>query len=147
MKKVPYCCILLILFSFNFVRAQESVHASINPEDPAFREKFSTLDFDKRFYLLAVTDEVNYYYMADFTQFSDKFERVYFINLVYQSDKIVNIDHDLSQPRIWFLVNKKYSKKEIGEEFDLLKDKTLKASSSMTTEEKNAWMMKNEKFK
>jgi hypothetical protein len=147
MKKVHFCSILFILFSISFVRAQDRVHASINPEDPAFREKFSTLDFDKKFYLLAVTDEVNYYYMADFTQMPDKFERVYFINLVYQSDKIVNIDHDLSQSRVWFLVNKKYSKKEVGEEFDLLKDKTITASSTMTKEEKNAWMMKNEKFK
>ena len=85
--------------------------------------------------------------MADFTRFPEKFERVYFINLVYKSGKIVNIDNDLSQNRVWFLVNNKYSGKEAGTEFDQLRDQTLKAATTLTAEEKANWMLKNDKFK
>jgi hypothetical protein len=147
MKKVPFFCILMILFSFGFARGQEITTASINPEDPSFREKFSHLNFDGQFYILAVKDAVNNYYMADFTRFPEKFERVYFINLVYKSGKIVNIDNDLSQNRVWFLVNNKYSGKEAGTEFDQLRDQTLKAATTLTAEEKANWMLKNDKFK
>jgi hypothetical protein len=146
MKKVPFFCILMILFSLGSARGQENNSVSINPSDPAFRAKFSHLDFDGKFYKLAVVDAVNYYYMADFTLFQDKFERVYFINLIYKSGKIVNIDSDLSQDRVWFLVNKKFSTREAGEEFDSLKDQTLKMSDSFSAEEKNNWMQKNSKF-
>jgi hypothetical protein len=146
MKKAPIFCILMILFSFSIVRGQETSSASINPEDPAFRQKFNHLDFEGKFYLLAVKDAVNNYYMADFSQFPDKFERVYFINLVYKSDKIVSIDSDLSQDRIWFQVNNKYSGKEAGAQFDQLREKTLNAATTLTSEEKASWMKKNNKF-
>lgn len=146
MKKVPIFCILMILFSFSIVRGQETGPVTINPEDPGFREKFSHLNFDGKFYLLAVKDAVNNYYMADFSQFPDKFERVYFINLVYKSDIIVNIDSDLSQARVWFLVNNKYSDKEAGTQFIQLREKTLNAATTLTTEEKASWMKKNNKF-
>jgi len=146
MKKAPFFCILMILLTFSFVRGQEAKTSTINPEDPAFREKFSHLNFDGKFYLLAIKDAVNNYYMADFTQFPQKFERVYFILLVNKSDKIVSIDSDLSQDRVWFMVNNKYSDKEAGVRFDQLRDQTLKASATMTEEEKASWMLKNDKF-
>ena len=146
MKKAPFFCILMILLTFSFVRGQEAKTSTINPEDPAFREKFSHLNFDGKFYLLAIKDAVNNYYMADFTQLPQKFERVYFILLVNKSDKIVSIDSDLSQDRVWFMVNNKYSDKEAGVRFDQLRDQTLKASATMTEEEKASWMLKNDKF-
>lgn len=146
MKKAPFFYILMLLLSFNFSRAQESRSVPINPADPTFREKYSHLNFDGKFYLLAAQDDVNKYYMADFTLFPDKFERVYFLNLVYGSGMIVNIDGDLSQDRLWFLVNKKYSEKEAGTQFDQLREKTHKAAISFTAEEKADWMLKNDKF-
>ena len=147
MKKVRFYCILMILFSFRFAIGQVNAPASINPEDPAFRQKFSQLTFDGKFYIKAVVDATNDYYLVDFSQFPEKFERVYFVNLVFKSDKIVNIDHDIFQDRVWFLVNNKVSGKEAGAEFDLLRDKTLKASETMTKEEKDQWMLKNDKVK
>jgi hypothetical protein len=146
MKKVPLFCILMILLITGFVRGQETSASSINPEDPAFREKFSHLTFGGKFYILAVKDAVNNYYMADFTQLPGKFERVYFISLVNKQDKIVSIDSDLSQDRVWFMVNNKYSDKEAGTWFNQLRDETLKATSALSAEEKAAWMLKNDKF-
>jgi hypothetical protein len=146
MKRIVLSSILMILVTFSVAWGQESRSSSINPEDPAFREKFSHLNFNGQFCILAVKDAVNNYYMTDFSQFPVKFEKVYFINLVYKSEIIVNIDSDLSQDRVWFLVNNKYSQKEAGAEFILLRDKTLEASATMTTEEKANWMLKNDKF-
>jgi hypothetical protein len=146
MKKIFFPGILMILLSVNFAWGQNNSSVSINPEDPAFREKFSHLNFDGKFYILAVKDAVNNYYMADFSQLKDKFERVYFVNLVYKSEIIVNIDSDMSQDRVWFLVNNKRSEKEAGAEFDLLRKKTMEAATTMTAEEKAKWMVKNDKF-
>ena len=129
------------------LRAQEPVSASIHPEDPAFREKFSQLNFDGKFSTLAVVDAVNNYYMADFTKFPVKFEKVYFLSLVFSCGKIVNIDPDLNQDRIWFLANKRYSVKEINQLFDEMKEKTLKQSAGMTDEQKARWMEDNDKYK
>jgi hypothetical protein len=147
MKKVSFFYTLLLILGLSSAWGQESRIAKINPEDPTFRAKYSQLSFNGKFYILAVKDDVNNYYMADFTQFPEKFERVYFLNQVYKSGKIVNIDGDISQERVWFLSNKKFTEQETGETFDQLKDLTLKAASAMTTQEKESWMLKNNKFR
>jgi hypothetical protein len=146
MKKIAVFCFLLIIVTCYNVKAQESSTVSINPADPAFRAKFSELSFNGKFSTMAVTDPVNNYYMADFSQLPVKFEKVYFLSLIFTCGKIVNIDSDLSQNRIWFLANKKYTVKEINILFDELKEKTLKQSSVMTDEQKAVWMKKNDKY-
>ena len=137
---------MLVIFC-GFVNGQQKRPVTINPQDPAFREKFSQLSFDHNFYILAVRDQYSNYYMADFTQFQERFEKVWFISLVSSSTKIASIDNDLSQPRPWFSADNKYPDKEIATVFNDLKEKTLKASSSMTAEQKTSWLLKNDKFK
>jgi hypothetical protein len=129
------------------LRAQESAAISINPGDPAFREKFSHVNFDGKFSRMAVIDAVNNYYMADFSMFPIKFEKVYFLSLIFTCGKIVNIDADLTQDRLWFLANRKYPVKEINDLFDELKEKTLKQSAGMSDEQKAKWMKDNDKYK
>lgn len=146
MKKV-FVLVFLILGFFSLTMGQGVNPVRIDPTDPGFREKFSHLNFNGKFYVLALKDEVNNYYMADFSQFPEKFERIYFLSLVYNSDKIVNIDSDISQDRVWFQVNGKFSDKEAGAQFNEFRKNTLKASSTFTAAEKAAWMKKNDKFK
>ena len=147
MKKASVLCFLLLTFTCLFVKGQQDGPVTINPGDPAFREKFSQLSFEGKFYTLAVRDQVNNYYMADFTLLPGRFEKVYFINLVYTSDRIVSIDSDISQDRLWFMVNNKYTDSEAAVEFDALKEKTLATSVSLTQDEKEEWIKKNDKFK
>ena len=147
MKKASVLCILMLVLSCYFAEGQQRHPSTINPQDPAFREKFSQLSFDKNFSILAVRDQYNNYYMADFTQFQERFEKVWFISLLSSSTKIASIDDDLSQPRPWFMAENKYTDKEIATEFNDLKEKTLNASSSMTAEEKKSWLLKNDKLK
>ena len=147
MRKISVLGFLFMIAAVTMLRAQEPVAASIHPDDPAFREKFSHLDFDGKFSIMAASDQVNNYYMADFTRLPLKFEKVYFLNLVFSCGKIVNIDPDLTQDRIWFLASNKYSIKEINQLFNELKEKTLKKSSGMTDEQKAGWMKDNDKYK
>jgi hypothetical protein len=137
--------ILLLFFIGSQAISQEVAH--INPADPQFRAKYETLSFDNKFVLLAESDPTNNYYIADFSTFSSKFEKVYFLSLVFTSRKIVNIDGDLNQDRIWFLSNKKFSEKETIQEFETLKEQTLKAASGMTEEAKAKWLSENDKYK
>lgn len=137
----------MLVISCCLVEGQQQHPATINPQDPAFREKFSQVSFDNNIYILAVRDQFSNYYMADFTQFSSRFEKVYFVTLTASSGKIISIDNDLSQPRPWFMADNTYTDKEIATEFNDLKEKTLNASSSMTAEEKTSWLLKNDKFK
>jgi hypothetical protein len=142
--KNVFCIFILYLFAFQSL-SQENKY--INPDDPEFRAKYNHLIFNDKFVLLAETDQTNNYFIADFSKLTSKFEKVYFLNLVFGSDKIVNIDGDLSHDRIWFLANHKYSEMEIIANFNDLKDKTLKAKIELTENEQKSWLLKNDKVK
>lgn len=119
----------------------------INPGDPAFRAKYEWLVFADKFVLLAESDNNNNYYIADFSKFKSRFGKIYFLNLVFQSEKIVNMEGNLEQKRIWFLANKQYEVKNILTLFDELKEKTVSASTSYSDEEQNTWLKANDKYK
>jgi hypothetical protein len=127
--------------------AQEPSSVYINPKDPEFLAKYKDIDFAGKFSVLAVSDEKNNYFIADFAKLPSQFEKVYFINLVFGTGKVVNIDSDLSSGKVWFLANKKYSASEIGVLLDQLKEKTGKANSTFTDEQKEDWLKKNDKYK
>ena len=72
----------------------------INPADPAFRAKYESLVFNDKFVLLAESDNNNNYYIADFSKFKSRFEKIYFLNLVFQSEKIVNLEGNLEHQQV-----------------------------------------------
>ena len=119
----------------------------INPADPVFRAKYESLVFNDKFVLLAESDNNNNYYIADFSKLKSRFEKIYFLNLVFQSDKIVNMEGNLEEERIWFLADKQYEVNNIFTLFDELKEKTLSASTAYSVEEKNTWLKANDKYK
>ena len=119
----------------------------INPADPAFREKYKSIDLEGKFSMLAVSDNDNNYYIVDFAQLAGKFEKVYFLNLVFRSDKVVNIDPDLKQDRIWFLAVKTTKEQTVHEYLLDLKKKTETAAAGYTEAEKEQWLQKNDKYK
>jgi hypothetical protein len=126
----------------------QSVSAgTVDPTDPAFRARYAGISFGDQFSLMVLSDETNFYYLVDFSQLRTKFQKVYFMNLVFGEKKIVNIDSDLSQDRVWFLSNNKNSVKEITDLFLSLKQKTEGMSEKMTTAEQEAWLKVNNKYK
>lgn len=119
----------------------------INPADPQFRQQYDSMVFGDKFVLLAESDQTNNYFIADFSKFSSKFEKVYFLSLVFPSKNVVNIDGDLSHDRIWFLANKKYSSEEVIKELLEDKEKSISFAASLTEDEKNNWLKTNDKYK
>src|SRR5512138_1053258 len=80
---------------------------SVNPADPAFRAKYDRISFGDQFSLMVHSDSQNNYFIVDLTRLPTKFEKVYFMNLVFKESKVVNIDSDLGKDRLWFLSNKR----------------------------------------
>lgn len=135
--------LILILTAASQAPAQE---VYVNPQDPAFRERYSSLDLTGRFSALAVSDETNHYYVVDFSTLPDRFSKVWFINLVFRGDKAVAIDADPQQDRVWFLAPKTTSGKVVSDYFLELKKKTETARSVMSEPERAEWLKKNDKY-
>jgi hypothetical protein len=148
MTKIKLFFLFLILATYaGNASGQQMDGKYINPKDPEFRKKYEQANFDGKFAILAETDETNNYFIADFSQLPSKFEKVFFLNLVFKNDKLVNIDSDVTQVKIWFLASKRYQQKEILAIFDRLKEKTTSAGKSFTEPEKEQWLLKNDKYK
>jgi hypothetical protein len=119
----------------------------VDPKDQAFRAKYENIDLAGMFSALALSDDQNNYYIADFTLLEGKFEKVWFLNLVFKGDKVVNIDPDILQKRVWFLAVKSIPEKTVNDYLLSLKEKTLKASATFTEGEKSEWLQKNDKYR
>ena len=142
--KVRLLSLFILLMPFAGIRSQE---VYINPADPAFRARYGEVEFGDRFSLVAVSDAGNNYYLVDFTKLPSRFEKVYFLNLTYKSDRVVCIDSDLTQDRLWFSAPKERKESDVTDYFLDLKKKTLKASSVYSGEEKMQYLNKNDKLK
>jgi hypothetical protein len=118
----------------------------INPQDSSFRAKYATVEFGDRFAVLVLSDQAHDYYLVDFSQLTGEFEKVYFMNLVFKGDKVVNIDGDLTRDRIWFSAVKGSGEEAIRNYFTGLKKKCERASESFTETEKTEWLKKTNKY-
>ena len=94
---------------------------AVNPEDPAFRARYKDLNFGDHFVLNVFSDDKNNYYAVDFSKLPSRFEKVYFMNLVFKKDKVVNIDSDISQQQVWFLASKMFTESSITDILNTLK--------------------------
>lgn len=142
--KVILLMLMSVIVSFSYGQAEGTKVAS-NEQTPV-PLVFNQQEFGERFSVLTYTD-VNYdYYAVDLTKLGGKFERVYFMNLTYEDPRLVNLDADLSKEQTWF--KSYYTNKEdvITCLLKDLREKTDKASISMTSDEKSAWMNKYNKF-
>ncbi len=120
---------------------------NVDPADSAFNAKYASFDFKSRFAAVATTDSRNNYYLVDFTKLPDRFERVWFMNLVFQHPEVVNIDPDIRKVKLWFQSDHRYPVKEVIDLFDNLMNKTKEAAQSTTTPEKVSWLKNNDKYK
>ena len=149
MKKTIFRTALLLIFLLLIFPAcaQEIGEKYINPADPQFLAKYNHLQFNDKFVLLAESDATNNYYIADFSKLKSRFEKVFFLNLTFQTQKLVNLTADLSTERIWFLANHQYSEKEIIALFIRLEEQTEKKNVDLTEDEKKGWLKDNDKYK
>ena len=147
MKKFSFSLMIALFFSGFAVSAQTSENLEINPADPVFRQKYENFDFKGKFSAQVLMDNTNNYFLVDFSKFKDKYEKVVFLTLVFQNGKVVNIDSDLKQDKIWFLSDKQNSVEEVNKLLQNLKDKAIKTSDALSDDQKAKWLLENDKYK
>jgi hypothetical protein len=135
---------VIILFACGMRAAgQEFIKAG----EAAFREKYAAYDFKGNFAVKIQSDEINNYYLVDISSFANRFEKIYFMNLTFSAQKIVNIDHDLDKRYVCFISILKYPADEIVGIFKDLKEETIRAAGRMTVGQQSEWLKKNDKYK
>lgn len=97
----------------------------------------------KTYYKLTNSDANNYYYQIDFSKFTTKFEKNYFMNLIYKNSVLVSIDSDLSKAKMNLIANIFHSEQKIIENIEDVIFKTVNANSTFTELEKQNWMTSN----
>jgi hypothetical protein len=136
-------CFLLFLATVGMGQAGSDGNNAI------FSDPLLTYDqsqFNGRFAVMALSQEDFDYYVTDITKFSGRFEKIYFLNLTYGDNRIVNIDADIEKPQLWFKAHYQYSQNEMTCLLDDFMKETNKISLSWTESDKAAWLQKFDKF-
>jgi hypothetical protein len=124
-----------------------SQHGVVDPNDPAFITKYASFDFQGKFSSAIDKDAANNYFLVDFSRLPSRFERVYFMDLSFSANEIVNIDPVITKDRVCFSANKKYSEDEVLKIFGELEKNVKSASSAWSEDKKSAWLQRNDKYK
>ncbi|MEI6435721.1 MAG: hypothetical protein WCP32_12810 [Bacteroidota bacterium] len=119
----------------------------IPPNDPAYLDRYAGYNFNSRFFALINSDDLSAYYLVDFSKLPSRFERVYFMNLSFSADEIVNVRVDADRNIVCFKALFKYKETEIKKVFDDLKQKTNDVNTSWTSDKKTEWLKENDKYK
>jgi|GEM_PF-2704151 len=101
----------------------------------------------KPFVILERSDDVNNYFQVDFSLLAERFEKIYFLQLIFQDHRIVNTDGDLSKDLIGFQASIKHDTDEMLKLFDKYRQQVASESSGMDAASKAAWLEKNDKYK
>jgi len=144
-SRIVTLTLLLVLASSAF--AQQGVSTVIDPQDAALRAQFREADFGGNLAIRVAGDPVKEYYVVDMNRFVSRFERIWFINLVFQSAEVVTLDHDIAADQMWFFAPKRLPEEKALALFDEMKRSADSVSNGMTEEEKAAWLQKNDKYK
>lgn len=127
---LKYIFITIFLLNFNNIFSQE---------------QRNSYNFGNAYYLLTNSDDVNNFYVVDFSKFPSNFEKIYFKNLVYKNKVIVSIDSDLTKGTAKFQSNKIYDTAIVKKNFDEMVEKTINANTTMDALQKEEWIKKNTK--
>jgi len=136
-----YCLLTVVAFG---AMAQQKC---IDPSDSALVQKYADFDFHGNFALMVEKDNLNNYFLADLSSFTGRFERVWFLNLVFQHPEVVNIDPNISRNHIWFQAHSRYSVQSILDQLDVCKKETMASSERWSPSEKSNWLKMNDKYK
>lgn len=107
---------------------------------------FEQNDFNGRFAVMVVTDNEYDYYVTDLTKFKERFEKIYFLNLSYKDNRLVNIDPDFEKDQMWFKAHYIFPENDILCLFDDFLKETFDVSSSWTDLQKHDWLLQFDKY-
>ncbi|MCX6305712.1 MAG: hypothetical protein NT040_12185 [Bacteroidetes bacterium] len=136
---------LALIFAASLTaRAQQE---GFQPDDTAFISKYANQDFNGKFALTIGRDTTNNYFLLDFSKLPDRFDRVFFMNLSFLSEELVNIDPVVTKNRVCFMSNKKNKEDDVLKLFEDIKNKVTGTSSAWSNEQKSEWLKENDKYK
>lgn len=141
---------IVLLFTVFLFLSVKGIHAQgfiYDPGDTILLKSAESFDFKGKFVVRYANDEKNRYYLADFSKFSGRFEKVFFMNQVFTEQRIVNIDGDISKNQVWFLASIIYPESDIVALFEQLKKETEEKARGMSQAEMEWWLKQNDKYK
>jgi hypothetical protein len=142
-----FALLLLLTLILSFSKGQGVENSAIIENTKPVELIFKQVDFGENFSVLVTSDDQYDYYAIDLTKLEDRFERIYFMNLSYNESRIINLDGDINKELTWYKSYYSNKEEEINCLFKDLKEKTIQAGRTMTSEEKSQWMLENDKFK
>lgn len=137
----------LLLFMMLFTTLMGWSQNGSDPGDPGFLDQYAGFDFQGRFAAKVLSQEVNNFYLTDFSLLPSRFERIYFMNLSFSAEQIVNLRFEANRDIVCFKAHEKYPEAEIVKILDGLLEKTRSISSTWPTSQKDDWLMANDKYK
>jgi len=144
MKMMRHLILALSLLAILTVHAQKPADQT---HDSSFITKFSRYDFKGKFSAAVDEDANRNWFLADLSKLPSHFERVYFMNLAFSEEALVNVDSDIHKNFICFTANKKYETSEVLQTFDELKKKVDGVNTTWSEDQKSQWLNKNDKYK
>lgn len=117
-----------------------------DPQDPVFRERYREIDFNGGFSVLVMSDTESDYYVADFSSLASRFEKIWFLNLVFRGDRVVVMNADPTGDQAWFKAERDGQSAKVHEYLLGLKKKSEEAALRYTKEEQDEWLKKNDKY-
>ncbi len=143
-----FCNVTSLLFLlFSLLHGTSFTQNFIAVDDPGFHAKYASFDFNERFAVRIQSDRINNYYLINMASFSNRFEKVWFMNLTFSEHQLVNVDPDITKSYVVFTSPVTFQEKEILKLLDDLKERTVKKSATMTDEERERWLGKNDKYR
>ncbi|MGM0567369.1 MAG: hypothetical protein ACQESX_11465 [Bacteroidota bacterium] len=85
-------------------------------------------------------------YHIDFTQLSERYDKVRFVNDLYEQDDIIVTDNDLNSKTFSVSAYKKYPPEHIKALVLGLKASTERSSALKTSQQKKDWLKHHDKF-
>ncbi len=134
---------LWILPAMHHLSAQE---VEFNPADSSFHMRYADFDMQGNFCMMVFAGERKNYYLADFTMLPERFDKIWFMNLVFKDTIVVNADRAIDRERIWFTAENAYPERVVTARMESLRQETLRKSGLMTAGEKSEYLRMNDKY-
>jgi len=136
------CTVILLFFTIT-LWAQAAVYITADQDN---LQKYADVDFKGQFSVLVEKSGSNNIYLVDFSRLATRFERVYFMNLSFNTHRIVNIDPTVQENRVRFMSYEKNEPADVLKQLEEMRIKATQTATAWTTEEKSDWLVKNDKY-
>ncbi|MDP3461821.1 MAG: hypothetical protein Q8S18_03420 [Bacteroidales bacterium] len=140
----------LLLMSFE-VFSQQKTNVNYSIEDPTMElleSKLQDVVFGNKIAAYVHQDEVNDYYVVNFSGFSSRYEQVFFAVSLNELNYLTSISSDFEQGNMWFSVNRSLNKKSslVIEEIDSQKQLALASFAETNADQRRLWLIEFDKF-